>query len=58
MSLSTFRAGKGGDDVEVLRKHGRALGALRKALEKPKTAQAPETLCAVHMMMVNQVCLL
>ena len=57
MAWVHFRSGERKPSLQVLRKHGLALNALRRYLEEPAKAQATETLCAVQTIMITQVCL-
>lgn len=42
--------------TEVFDKYARALSALRYCLDDPVEAQSPETLCAIWMVVICQVC--
>lgn len=55
-SFTGFRSGRREPDTKVLRLHGKALKALRSCLEERTTAQASETLCAIQLIMIYQVC--
>lgn len=54
-AFTPYRAGSRRPTLHILSKHGKALEALRCCLGKPSTAHAPETLCAIQLMMIYQV---
>lgn len=43
--------------TQVLIQYGNALKSLRLSLSDPRKAESPETLCAIYLIMICQVCL-
>jgi Fungal specific transcription factor domain len=49
-------SGRPGSECELLAKHSHALSVLRDALDDPVKAHSSETLCAIMLLMIVQVC--
>lgn len=47
---------QGYQTVDALTKYGRAINSLRLCLDNPAKARMPETMCAVYLIMICQVC--
>lgn len=56
-AFTGFRAGQSSPEAKVIMKHNQALKALRCCLSDSTTAQEPETLAAIQMVMIYQVCI-
>jgi hypothetical protein len=55
-TFSTLHLAQGNQSVEALTKYGRAIHSLRVCLDNPAKARMPETMCAIYLIMICQVC--